>query len=67
MKTVTIPKEEYDFLKNIRKDIEFIKENMISKDDILTDADKQAIDMAEVELEENKTISLKDLKSDLNL
>ena len=48
-------------LRTIRIDIEFIKENMIDRDCVLTSNEKERFDKSVEELKNGQTISLEDL------
>ena len=54
-------------LKAMRKDLDYIKEHMIDIDTILTPAEKEALDEADKEYREGKTISLEKLRKELGL
>lgn len=54
-------------LKVIRKEVEEIKEHMIDVDTILDQGDLKAIEEAERELKEGRTIPLEQLKKELGL
>ena len=54
-------------LKEIRIDINFIKNNMVDPDCILTEDDLESIEEAEREYKEGKTISHEQLKKELGL
>lgn len=54
-------------IKEIKKDLKYIKEHMVDIDTILTKDDKRALENARKEFKEGKTTSLEDLKKHLNL
>jgi len=54
-------------LKEIKKDLKFIKSHMVDRDTVLDEDDKIAIREARKELKEGKTISHEDLKKELRL
>ena len=56
-----------DKLNEIQSELGYIKEHMIDVDAILTDEDKDDINLARKEFNEGKTISLEDLKKELGI
>lgn len=54
-------------IKEIKKNLKYIKEHMVDIDTILTKDDKRALEEARKEFKEGKTTSLEDLKKQLNL
>ena len=52
-------------LKEIKQEIVYIKEHMVDVDTILDEDDKQAIEQAEKDLKEGKTIPLEQLKKEM--
>lgn len=54
-------------LKQIRIDIEIIKENVLDEDVILDEDDIKSIEIAEREFKEGRTISHEQLKKELEL
>ncbi len=52
-------------LKEIRKDLEYIKEHMLDVDSILTEEEEALVLRAEKEYEEGKSVRLDDVKRDL--
>ena len=56
-----------DKLDFIQSELFYIKEHMVDADTILTEEDKVDIAQARQEFETKKTISLTDLKKELNL
>ncbi|RLF70149.1 MAG: hypothetical protein DRN40_05275 [Thermoplasmata archaeon] len=52
-------------LKEIRKDLEYIKEHMLDVDRILTEEEEALVLRAEKEYEEGKSVRLDDVKRDL--
>ena len=53
-------------LREIRKELEYIKSHMLDRDSILTDEELVFLKEAEKEFEEGKTIKLEDLKRELS-
>jgi len=53
-------------LREIRKELEYIKSHMLDRDSILTDEEVVFLKEAEKEFEEGKTIKLEDLKREIS-
>ena len=53
-------------LREIRKELEYIKSHMLDRDSILTDEELVFLKEAEKEFEEGKTIKLEDLKREIS-
>jgi len=62
MSEAIIPKELENELKAIRADLNYIKENMVDVDTILTKEDERALDESLKEHKEGKTTPLEELK-----
>jgi len=54
-------------LKAIKTDLDYLKEHMVDVDSILTEDDFEALKKAEKERAEGKTITLKELKKQLEI
>lgn len=63
----TITKKIYDELKDLRKDIKFIKKNMIDVDSVMTREDYSALEAYKKEKKNNKLISHEKLKKELGV
>ena len=57
----------FNEIKALRKDVEYIKENMIDPDFIMTDEESIRFDESLKDLKTGKTTSLSDLKKELGL
>ena len=64
---VTETKQILDELKVVREELDYIKENMVSIDAILTEGDKKALAQAREEQRKGRTTTLADLKKELGL
>ena len=63
----TTNKEILEKLRKLEIDINFIKDNMIDKDCILTSEEEENIDIALKEYENGETISHEELKKELGI
>lgn len=61
------PQEIMNKLIKLQSDVDFIKNNMVDIDCILTEEDREAIKLADKEFEEGKTTSHEELKKELGL
>lgn len=62
MPTTTVQSELIEEIKAIRKDLDYIKENMIDKDMILTPEEEERLDKSIEEYNKGKAISLEDFE-----
>lgn len=62
MLPTTIQKELIEEIKAIRKDLDYIKDNMVDKDMILTPKEKERLDESIEEYIKGKAISLEDFE-----
>ena len=53
-------------LKEIKKDLNYIKEHMVDSDTILTPEEKKRLDESLKDFREGKTVSLEDFEKDLH-
>ncbi len=64
--TATI-QQVFDEIKDIKKEVEFIKEHMFDFDTILSNEEMKRFEQSLKELRDGKTTSLSDLKKELGL
>ena len=64
--TITI-KKIYDELKDIKREVTFIKKHMFDPDTIMTTEEARRFEQSMNELKEGKTTSLSELKKELGL
>ena len=63
----TEAKEIIERLDAIKSELDFIKENMVDRDSILTEDDRKALEEAEKEFKQGKTTSISNLKKELGI
>ncbi|MBI4159272.1 hypothetical protein HY500_03360 [Candidatus Woesearchaeota archaeon] len=67
MTETMIIKKIYDELKDLKKEVIFIKKHMFDPDAIMTSEESRRFEQAMRELKESKTISHENLKKELGL